>query len=590
MALTALSSLVVSRRVPAPYMDEIFHAPQTQRLCSAATPGDPLAGLRGANWDAKITTFPGLYLLGGAYAWLQAWMLRLAGGKQPATNAGSPSAAAAELLCGEVAALRGLNCLLLALCLFPAFSVRLRVLQRSKKGRRRGIASADDVPPQQNQQQQREQLQQQDALGTALAAAVLLPTHFFYGFVYYTDVGALLFLLLSASALQDWAEAHEVSGNAVPAALAAAAAGGAAVLMRQTNAVWYAFLVGAALLRVAYALVERHEAARGAGVLLPLRALAAIGRHARRQGTPLFAAQLALLSAPPFLFAAYVALINQGRVALGDHDAHDAAATRHWAHPFYAAAFCALASGSAFFVRRASAARLLARIWSRRCVAATDDNAVNKSAARRRRQPLSSYAPPLVAALVVLAAALLAAHHGTVAHPYLLADNRHYTFYVWRRTLGKHWLVKYAFAPVGAACCLLLASELAAGVVGGGEEEDEAEEEQQQEQEQEGWLWVLGFALACAATLVPAGLIEPRYYTVPAVLALLHAPARLFERRRRSKVEEAGEASSSPSAAAFDWSALVACLSFSAVNAATLYVFAYRPFTWPDGSTARFMW
>ena len=28
----------------------------------------------------------------------------------------------------------------------------------------------------------------------------------------------------------------------------------------------------------------------------------------------------------------------------------------------------------------------------------------------------------------------------------------------------------------------------------------------------------------------------------------------------------------------------------AAVNAATLYLFLFRPFTWPDGSTARFMW
>lgn len=31
-------------------------------------------------------------------------------------------------------------------------------------------------------------------------------------------------------------------------------------------------------------------------------------------------------------------------------------------------------------------------------------------------------------------------------------------------------------------------------------------------------------------------------------------------------------------------------LLFAAINAATLYLFVFRPFVWPDGSTARFMW
>ena len=29
---------------------------------------------------------------------------------------------------------------------------------------------------------------------------------------------------------------------------------------------------------------------------------------------------------------------------------------------------------------------------------------------------------------------------------------------------------------------------------------------------------------------------------------------------------------------------------FAVVNAATLYVFLFRPFAWADGSEARFMW
>jgi hypothetical protein len=39
--------------------DEIFHIPQTQQYCQGEF----------AKWDPKITTFPGTYMLGTAYAY-----------------------------------------------------------------------------------------------------------------------------------------------------------------------------------------------------------------------------------------------------------------------------------------------------------------------------------------------------------------------------------------------------------------------------------------------------------------------------------------------------------------------------------------
>ena len=36
----------------------------------------------------------------------------------------------------------------------------------------------------------------------------------------------------------------------------------------------------------------------------------------------------------------------------------------------------------------------------------------------------------------------------SLAHPYLLADNRHYPFYLWRKIINAHWLMKYMLVPV----------------------------------------------------------------------------------------------------------------------------------------------
>lgn len=36
----------------------------------------------------------------------------------------------------------------------------------------------------------------------------------------------------------------------------------------------------------------------------------------------------------------------------------------------------------------------------------------------------------------------------SIAHPYLLADNRHYTFYFWRKIIQAHWASKYLMIPL----------------------------------------------------------------------------------------------------------------------------------------------
>lgn len=147
------------------------------------------------------------------------------------------------------------------------------------------------------------------------------------------------------------------------------------------------------------------------------------------------------------------------------------------------------------------------------------------------------------ALLTMLAAAAI--HFGTLAHPYLLADNRHYTFYLWKDVLGPLGAARVCLAPVYAACGAAVLSAVAA---------------------QRGSLWTAGFAMCVATAVVPAGLLELRYFTVPIFVAALQLPPPPL-----LALAAQGAA-------------------FAAVNAATLYAFAACPFTWPEGSIARFMW
>ena len=134
----------------------------------------------------------------------------------------------------------------------------------------------------------------------------------------------------------------------------------------------------------------------------------------------------------------------------------------------------------------------------------------------------------------------------TYCHPFLLADNRHVTFYLWRHVLGKHPAVRYALLPAYLLLGALLYPPL---------------------WRRYGALRTLGLLGCCALVLVPSPLLELRYLTLPALLLRLHCV---------------------PLVGAARW--LPPLLAFAAVNAAMIALFLARPYTWGDGSVARFMW
>merc|ERR1719468_407837 len=51
-------------------------------------------------------------------------------------------------------------------------------------------------------------------------------------------------------------------------------------------------------------------------------------------------------------------------------------------------------------------------------------------------------------------------HYNTIAHPYLLADNRHFTFYIWRRFFMRHWGLKFVLVPVYIMAAYCIASTI----------------------------------------------------------------------------------------------------------------------------------
>uniref|UniRef100_A0A914I4K0 Dol-P-Glc:Glc(2)Man(9)GlcNAc(2)-PP-Dol alpha-1,2-glucosyltransferase n=1 Tax=Globodera rostochiensis TaxID=31243 RepID=A0A914I4K0_GLORO len=104
------------------------------------------------------------------------------------------------------------------------------------------------------------------------------------------------------------------------------------------------------------------------------------------------------------------------------------------------------------------------------------------------------------AVAIVAGFALVAAVHCcTLAHPYLLADNRHFTFYIWKRLFQRHWLVKYALVPAYVVCAAFLWHSMDTNTV-----------------------TKVAFAVATSVCLIPAHLLEFRYFIVPYAVWRLH--------------------------------------------------------------------
>lgn len=80
-------------------------------------------------------------------------------------------------------------------------------------------------------------------------------------------------------------------------------------------------------------------------------------------------------------------------------------------------------------------------------------------------------------------------------------------------------------------------------------------------------IWVLSYFISVALVLVPAPLIEFRYFTIPLVLLIIHSP--IMSGRNL----------------------LLLSFVYAVVNALTMALFLFRPFHWAhEHGTQRFMW
>lgn len=489
-------AVLVDSVVPDPYMDEIFHVPQAQRYCR----GEFLV------WDPMITTPPGLYYISLAYLaslFPGAWAIKVVEAFDP--------------LC-TTALLRSTNVLLAMVCGILVHDLLLCI--------KPGIGKTK---------------------ATAYAILVALyPVHWFFTFLYYTDVASLaavLAMYLFCLKKRFWVSAMF---------------GAVSILFRQTNVIWMIFFAANGAISYVQDLSpsdyvsqensglrnksstegsDRDKIASAPG-LRRRRTNSSISKRKFVSGSTKlytgFSEEIwdisfklwsskckVLISFTPFaiVLVVFVALvILNGGIVLGAKEAH--VVSPHFAQFLYFGLVSAAALLPLHFTpKRASD---LFRVCA-------------------KNNFFSS-----LAMLVALGLSFVAVHFFSIAHPYLLADNRHYTFYIWRKVIQAHWMMKYILIPLYMYSWFSVINILG---------------------KSQTRVWVLSFVISVALVLVPAPLVEFRYYTIPLVIVVLNSPVI-----GTGKLLALGSA-------------------YAATDLFILAMFLFKPIHWEhEPGTQRFMW
>ncbi|KAI0892694.1 glycosyltransferase family 59 protein [Annulohypoxylon nitens] len=592
ISLTTLTILsrqwlsLVTKYAPEPYLDEVFHIPQAQVYCEG----------RYKEWDDKITTPPGLYAL--------------------------------TFLANKLA---GFPCSVYYLRLFNVeVTSYLAIAAVISRARLEQLRSREDT---QNPLQYSVY-----AIWTGINVA-LFPILFFFSGLYYTDVISTFVVLLSYTNHLNRISQNQTSFvNDVYTLFL----GLLALCMRQTNIFWVVIYMGG--LEVVhgikklrpkpietpvfttlsqqinfygwrYSLGDIHDPHVYASSPIDLLLCVVSIGIATVCNLP----KIVLQRLWPHLvvlgcFVGFVAW--NGGVVLGDKSNH--VATLHLAQMLYVWPLFAFFSAPLFIPQLLN--HILHTLIPPKLQEKIDSRPRTGSSSKESKEPKQSAELKIfnqigsshkIHATLVLAGALVVAalivKLNTIIHPFTLADNRHYMFYVFRYTILKAWWVRYALVPVYIICGYLCwgalqgepfsryhgPPEWTQTPFGGPAPVTVMRPRPSQPPKPTDILASLPpptssaliLLLASSLSLVTAPLVEPRYFIIPWVFWRLLIPAHLTIPFVPGSIE---------------WRLMPALetLWFLLINAATMLIFITRPFYWrtPDGElldggrVQRFMW
>ncbi|ETO68698.1 hypothetical protein, variant 3 [Phytophthora nicotianae P1976] len=268
--------------------------------------------------------------------------------------------------------------------------------------------------------------QDPNALLHALRIAVFPPLLFF-AFLFYTDAGATFFVLLMALLAErvDLLQYPPARGSFMLSSLS----GAVAVLFRQTNIIWVVFVAGTVVVRCVelahskfiYGSLKEDTSASGTS---------SVTHSSLRVFLSFISVVISnlpsiLLIVWPFvvIVAGFVGfLVANGGIVVGDKSNHEV--TFHGAQVLYFIVVAASGFGLSLIA----------------------PNQLKRSIASLRRNAGSSRGVVFMIFAVVVTIGVI--HLFSPVHKFMLADNRHYTFYVWRKFFLKHDMAKFLPAPL----------------------------------------------------------------------------------------------------------------------------------------------
>lgn len=127
-------------------------------------------------------------------------------------------------------------------------------------------------------------------------------------------------------------------------------------------------------------------------------------------------------------------------------------------------------------------------------------------------------------------------HQNTLIHPFLLADNRHYSFYVWKNFMNRYQLFKYCLVPVYAFSLYAILKSMS----------------------HLRKLSLVTLVICVCSVLIPQLLLEPRYFIIPYILYKLQM--------KEPK----------------NWQLLIETTITILINVFQFYLFVNKSFEWSD--------
>lgn len=347
---------------------------------------------------------------------------------------------------------------------------------------------------------------------TFLVAVTLgsFPVLYFFTFLYYTDVASTFFTLLMYLL-------HLKQCN-----ILAALTGVVAVIFRQTNIVWVAFMVGMSIQHtiLQWMAVQKKnvKSQRKQDLVLLQTFFNLVYTNTKRNRKAVLELLITILSKSwsyfvvCFLFLVFV-YVNNG-IVVGDRTHHQVAL--NFPQIFY---FLMVAL---FFSSPHLISTTKITNWFKFSV--------------HQRMWFAGFA----------AIAALAIDRCTYVHEYLLADNRHYTFYVWSKIFRRHFLVRFLLIPFYWYAIFQVCVDM----------------------KKKNIFWKIIFTICVLVSLVPQKLLEFRYFIIPYLILRVNMPLP------------------TPT-----WKMCLEFLLGMFINALTIYMFAFRTFTWPGSNEIQhFMW